>query len=78
MTVYQLKNDFLTVQVKSVGAELISIQNTEGTEFIWQADPKVWGRHAPVLFPIVGRLKDNHYYLDDKEYQMTQHGFARD
>lgn len=78
MTVYQLKNDFLTVQVKSLGAEVISIKNSEETEFIWQANPSVWGRHAPVLFPIVGRLKDNHYYLDDKEYQMTQHGFARD
>ncbi len=78
MTVYQLKNDFLTIQVKSLGAEIISIKNTEDTEFMWQANPNVWGRHAPVLFPIVGRLQDNHYYLDDKEYHMTQHGFARD
>ena len=78
MTVYQLKNDFLTVQVKSLGAEMISIKDTEDTEFIWQADPEVWGRHAPVLFPIVGRLKDDHYFVDGKEYKMTQHGFARD
>ena len=78
MTVYQLKNDFLTIKVESLGAEVISVKNTKGVEFMWQANPNVWGRHAPVLFPIVGRLKDNHYYVDDKEYQMTQHGFARD
>lgn len=78
MTVYQLKNDFLTVKVESLGAEVISVKNTKGVEFMWQANPNVWGRHAPVLFPIVGRLKDNHYYIDDKEYHMTQHGFARD
>ncbi|KRN98377.1 aldose 1-epimerase family protein [Companilactobacillus kimchiensis] len=78
MTVYQLKNDFLTVKINSLGAEMNSIQNTEDSEFIWQADPKVWGRHAPVLFPIVGRLQDDHYFVDGKEYKMTQHGFARD
>ncbi|GEO77745.1 aldose epimerase [Companilactobacillus mindensis DSM 14500] len=78
MTVYQLKNDFLTVKVNSFGAELNSITNNEDSEFIWQADPEVWKRHAPVLFPIVGRLKDDHYFVDGKEYQMSQHGFARD
>ena len=78
MTVYQLKNDFLTVKVNSFGAELNSITNNEDSEFIWQADPEVWKRHAPVLFPIVGRLKDDHYFVYGKEYQMSQHGFARD
>ncbi|WP_334352788.1 aldose 1-epimerase family protein [Companilactobacillus sp. HBUAS56257] len=78
MTVYQLKNDFLTVKIESLGAEIISVTNKDGVEFIWQANPNVWGRHAPVLFPIVGRLKDNHYFVDDQEYHMTQHGFARD
>ncbi|GAX02854.1 aldose 1-epimerase [Secundilactobacillus pentosiphilus] len=47
-------------------------------EYMWQGDPKFWGRHAPILFPIVGRLKDNQYSINGKTYQMTQHGFARD
>ncbi|KRK91828.1 aldose 1-epimerase family protein [Companilactobacillus futsaii] len=78
MTVYQLKNDYLTLKVNSLGAEMNSITNNEDSEFIWQADKNVWGRHAPVLFPIVGRLKDDHYFVDGKEFNMTQHGFARD
>ncbi|WP_125566181.1 aldose 1-epimerase family protein [Companilactobacillus insicii] len=78
MEVYELKNDFLTVQVNSKGAEMSSIKDGNNIEFIWQADPKIWGRHAPVLFPIVGRLKDDHYFIDGNEYKMTQHGFARD
>ncbi|WP_334328731.1 aldose 1-epimerase family protein [Companilactobacillus sp. HBUAS59699] len=78
MEMYELKNDFLTVKVNSKGAELSSIKNGKDAEFIWQADPKFWGRHAPILFPIVGRLKDDHYFVDGNEYKMTQHGFARD
>lgn len=49
-----------------------------GLEFLWQANPKVWGRHAPVLFPIVGKLKDNQYSHNGETYTMGQHGFARD
>lgn len=45
---------------------------------MWQADPEIWGRHAPVLFPVVGRLKDDQYTYDGKIYHMGQHGFARD
>ncbi|MFD1419104.1 aldose 1-epimerase family protein [Companilactobacillus keshanensis] len=78
MEIFQLKNDYLTMQVKSTGAEMVSVKNNEESEFIWQADPDIWGRHAPVLFPIVGRLKDDHYFIDDQEYQLNQHGFARD
>lgn len=47
-------------------------------EFIWQADPQVWPRHAPVLFPIVGKLQDNSYSYQGQTYQLPQHGFARD
>ncbi|AKP66544.1 aldose 1-epimerase family protein [Companilactobacillus ginsenosidimutans] len=78
MEVYSIQNDFLSIKVKSSGAEIISIQNQANQELIWQADPEVWNRHAPVLFPIVGRLNGDHYYYNDQKFQMSQHGFARD
>src|SRR5690606_7747767 len=49
-----------------------------GLEYIWQADPKVWNRHAPVLFPIVGKLKNDTYRTQGSTYPLSQHGFARD
>lgn len=74
-----LENDQLTVTVSTQGAEVQSVRNSKtGQEYIWTADPEVWARHAPVLFPIVGKLKENQYYLGDDTYRMTQHGFARD
>ena len=61
------------------GAELTSfVTLANGLEYIWPADPAVWGRHAPVLFPIVGRLPDDTYLHDGQAYTLTQHGFARD
>ena len=74
---YQLKNNFLTVTLSDQGAEIQSVKDVNsGREYIWQADPKIWGRHAPVLFPVVGRLKDDQYTYDGKTYHMGQHGFA--
>lgn len=75
----ELKNDALTVKINEHGAELSSVQsNDDQIEYMWQADAKFWGRHAPILFPVVGRLKDDQYELNGKTYHMTQHGFARD
>jgi len=73
----KIGNEQLQVQIKHFGAELCSIKNNSGVEFLWQAE-KVWPRHAPILFPIVGRLKEDVYALNDSTYQLTQHGFARD
>ena len=72
-----LKNDILTVKVKGHGAELSSIKKG-ATEYLWQADPEFWGRHSPVLFPIVGSVWDKKYRVDGKVYELGQHGFARD
>ena len=72
-----LKNDVLTVQVSEHGAELHSIRKG-ATEYLWQADPKFWARHSPVLFPIVGSVWDKLYRVDGKVYELGQHGFARD
>jgi len=61
-----------------MGAELQSVLNkASNLEYMWQAEPTVWARHSPVLFPIVGRLKDDTYNYNSKEYKMGQHGFAR-
>ncbi len=72
-----LKNETLTVQVKDHGAELASIKKGS-TEYLWQADPSFWGRHSPVLFPIVGSVWEKKYRVEGKEFELGQHGFARD
>ncbi len=74
-----LENDFLTVKAKSSGAELVSVAaKADGAEFLWPADPSIWGRHAPVLFPLVGMVKNNQFRYRGRSYQLGQHGFARD
>lgn len=76
---YILESEELQLTVLSKGAELVSVVNKRNNkEYLWQADPKYWPRHAPVLFPIVGKLKNDTYQVDGKEFQMFQHGFARD
>ena len=72
-----LTNGILTIKVKEHGAELASIVKN-GVEYLWQADPAFWGRHSPVLFPIVGSVWEAKYRVDGKEYALGQHGFARD
>ena len=74
-----LENDHLVATIKEHGAELASLRSKEtGLEYIWTGDAKYWGRQAPVLFPIVGRLKDDQYQVAGKTYHLGQHGFARD
>lgn len=78
MTVY-LKSDQLSVEISELGAELTSIiQNDTGIEYLWQGDPEYWGRQSPILFPIVGRLKEDQYTYQNNTYSLNQHGFARD
>ncbi|OGX86572.1 hypothetical protein BEN47_12835 [Hymenobacter lapidarius] len=63
----------------SHGAELTSlVTSANGLEYLWPADPAVWGRHAPVLFPLVGRLPGDVYHHEGRDYKLPQHGFARD
>ena len=75
-----LENEFLKVTVADAGAELISVwDKVAGREHIWNADSAMWNRHAPILFPFVGKVKDGKYRIGEKEYAMkSQHGFARD
>lgn len=76
---YQIENASLIVQVTSKGAEMKRLFSKDWhRELLWLGDEKVWNRSAPVLFPIVGKLKDDEYTFKDKTYKMSQHGFARD
>lgn len=75
----KLENQNLIVTISEKGAELTSLRNKEtGIDYLWQGDPAFWNRQAPVLFPIVGRLKNDQYEYKNKRYSMSQHGFARD
>lgn len=75
----KLENNKLTVEIAELGAQLHSIRrNDNQIEYLWQGDPASWKRQAPILFPFVGRLKDDQYEFAGKAYHQTQHGFARD
>jgi len=78
MTTVTLKSATCAAKIKLKGAELCSLRTNSGDEYVWQADPAVWPRHAPLLFPVVGKLKDDTLLHDDKAYPMKQHGFVRD
>ena len=75
----KIENDELLVEIKSAGAELTKIYSkSTKLNYLWKGDSVFWGRHAPVLFPIVGQVKGKSYLLEGEKYQLSQHGFARD
>lgn len=80
MSVITISTDLIIVAIKTLGAELISVKDNSGREYIWQADPAFWAKHSPVLFPIVGRVRchgENEYIYSGKKYEMGRHGFAK-
>lgn len=72
-----IHNEFLTLTVDTLGAEAVSLKNAAGEELLWQADPAVWKRHAPILFPWTGKLPGGTFTHGGKTYKGGQHGFAR-
>ncbi len=75
---HTLTNGIIAIGVKNLGAELTSLKSARtGLEYLWQGDPAFWGKQAPVLFPIVGRLNNDTYTYQGITYHMTQHGLAR-
>ena len=75
---HALENHRLRIEIEHTGAELASIVNLEtGREYMWQADPEVWGSHAPVLFPIIGMLKDGETFINGQRYEIPKHGIIR-
>ena len=73
-----ISNSNLIAIINHLGAELISLRTKENKEYIWEGNPEFWGKHSPILFPIVGTLKNNTYLFNGVEYHLSRHGFARD
>ena len=79
MALHTVQSKDLRITVSDSGAELMSIEDIlTGKQYLWHGDAAYWGRRSPVLFPIVGSLKDKEYKYNGKSYPMSQHGFARD
>ncbi|MGB5417479.1 aldose 1-epimerase family protein [Algibacter sp.] len=75
---FTLKNNKLRINVKKTGAELCGISSVKNnTEFMWHADPAIWGSFAPNLFPIIGALKDNTFIFENFKYELPKHGIVR-
>lgn len=75
--IYELKNNRFTAQVDSLGAQLLSLRDAGGFEYIWRGDEAYWREHAPVLFPIVGALREGKTRINGQWYEMARHGFAK-
>ncbi len=77
--IHYAKNSELEIAVRQPGAELSSIKSLKtGIEYMWGMDPSIWNSTAPILFPIVGCLKDNNYLWKGEKYSLTRHGFIRE
>lgn len=74
--IYTISNEIMDVAIESLGAELWSIKDKEGTEYLWQGNPEYWKDRAVTIFPYVGRLPEKKYTLKGQEYPMSIHGFA--
>jgi len=75
---YSIQSNSLSVQITKTGIELCSVKSKlSGQEYMWQADPAIWGSHAPVLFPIIGLLKDGYTLINGEKYFIPKHGLVR-
>jgi galactose mutarotase-like enzyme len=75
---HQLENENYSVQINGIGAELCSFKSKQNQlEYVWQGDSKYWGSTAPVLFPIIGALKNDVYVHGGETYSVPKHGFIR-
>lgn len=76
---YKISNEQISIEINQMGAELTAlIDNKSGVNYLWDGNPAFWKRTSPILFPIVGSLKNQQYGYDGNMYSMSQHGFARD
>ncbi len=72
--IVKLENSLLTAGIDTMGAQLISLKDSSGTEYIWQRDPAVWKNCSPILFPIVGNLRNGAVMIDGEERFIEKHG----
>ncbi|MGF7233261.1 aldose 1-epimerase family protein [Arachidicoccus sp.] len=76
---YKLENEILSISIATKGAEIQSIYNKNThLDYLWDGNPSFWSKRSPILFPIVGGLKNNEYSFNHHTYQLSRHGFARD
>ena len=73
-----IKNSLVTAEINHFGAELCSLKDNHDKEYIWEGNPDIWGKHSPILFPIVGTLKNDTYQHNHTDFHLSRHGFARD
>lgn len=71
-----IQNEFISLTVDTLGAQMMSIRGKDGCEYLWQGDPAYWSGRAPTLFPVIGRLYDNRCTVHGKPCTMGIHGFA--
>ncbi|MGD9477613.1 aldose 1-epimerase family protein [Shinella sp. G-2] len=76
-TITRIANDFLSVDISSLGAEMQAATTRDGANWLWNGDAAFWTGRSPVLFPIVGKAPDDTLLVDGKPYTVAQHGFAR-
>ncbi len=77
MNIYTISNSHITAKIKKFGAELTSLQTSDGHEYLWQGHPDHWTGQSPLLFPIIGGLPEDSYELENRTWNMKSHGFAR-
>lgn len=75
--IYEISNDKFTAKIDSLGAQLVSLQGADHFEYMWVGDPAYWREHAPVLFPIVGALREGKTRIGGQWFEMGRHGFAK-
>lgn len=73
----RIANEYLTVDVSSLGAEMQALTTSDGRSWLWNGDAAFWGGRSPILFPMVGKAPDDTLVIDGQSYPMGQHGFAR-
>ncbi len=75
---YSIQNEILSIEIKELGIELCSIKSkATGKEYMWQGNPDIWGSHAPVLFPIIGALRNGEVFYKGNSYRVPKHGLVR-
>src|SRR5919107_520550 len=73
----RLTGSEMAAEISELGAELFRLQDHEGRDLLWSGDPKIWAGRAPLLFPMVGRARNDRIRIDGRDYDLPKHGFAR-
>ncbi len=76
--IYSIENEHLKISINQIGAELCKLESAAtGKQFLWEGDPAIWGSFAPVLFPVIGAIKDQFANINGQKFEVPRHGFVR-